>query len=52
MTEAKKRPTGLYWAMCLVSAVVLVLLTIYMPEGFWLGLPTFGTGLALAMDWV
>lgn len=52
MEEVKKRKTGGYWAMCLISAVALVLLTIYMPGGFWLGLPTFCGGLAMAMDWV
>lgn len=52
MTEVKKRKTGFYWGMCLVSAVALVLLTIFAPGGFWLGLPTFFGGLAMAMDWV
>jgi hypothetical protein len=50
--EVKKRKTGFYWGMCFVSAIALVLLTIYAPGGFWLGLPTFIGGLAMAMDWV
>jgi hypothetical protein len=52
MTVEKKRKTGFYWGMCIVSFVALVLLTIYAPGGFWLGLPTFFGGLAMAMDWV
>ncbi|MBL7810807.1 MAG: hypothetical protein JNL57_01170 [Bacteroidetes bacterium] len=52
MTEVKKRKTGLYWGICIVSGIALLLLTIFRPEGFWLGLPTFVGGLAMAMDWV
>lgn len=51
MTDAK-RNTGLYWAITAISAVALILLTIFLPEGFWLGLPTFFGGLVMAMDWV
>jgi hypothetical protein len=51
MTD-KKRNTGLYWMMTIVSGIALVLLTIYLPQGFWLGLPTFFGGLVMAMDWV
>lgn len=51
MTE-KKRKTGLYWGIFAVSALVLLGLTLFRPEGFWLGLPTFFTSLTLAMDWV
>jgi hypothetical protein len=50
--EVKKRKTGFYWGMTIVSAIALVLLTIYAPGGFWLGLPTFVGGFAMAMDWV
>jgi hypothetical protein len=48
----QKRNTKAYWALCIVSGVALVLLTMFRPEGFWLGLPTFFGGLAMAMDWV
>lgn len=51
MTETKRK-TGKYWAIFAVSSVVLLLLTVFLPEGFWLGLPTFFTSLSLAMDWV
>jgi hypothetical protein len=51
MTD-KKRNTGFYWMMTAVSAIALILLTIYLPQGFWLGLPTFFGGLVMAMDWV
>lgn len=51
MTE-KKRKTGLYWGIFVASSIVLLLLTIFRPEGFWLGLPSFFTSISLAMDWV
>lgn len=51
MTD-KKRKTGLYWTITAVSAIALILLTAFRPEGFWLGLPTFFGGLVMAMDWV
>lgn len=51
MTDAK-RNTGIYWAVTAISAVALILLTIFLPQGFWLGLPTFFGGLVMAMDWV
>jgi hypothetical protein len=28
------------------------LTTIFLPQAFWLGLPTFFGGMAMAMDWV
>ena len=51
MTDAKRK-TGLYWAVTAVSAVALILLTIFLPQGYWLGLPTVFGGLVMAMDWV
>ncbi|MCC6721157.1 MAG: hypothetical protein IT243_03080 [Bacteroidia bacterium] len=50
--EEKRKYVGFYWAMCIVSFIALILLFIYSPGGFWMGLPTFFGGLALAMDWV
>jgi len=50
--ENKRKYVGLYWAMCFGSFIALILLFIFMPGGFWLGLPTFFGGLALAMDWL
>ena len=51
MTE-KRKHVGFYWGMCFVSFIALMLLLVYMPGGFWLGLPTFFGGLVMAMDWV
>jgi hypothetical protein len=51
MTDRKKYK-GFYWTLCLVSLIALILLFIYSPGGFWMGLPTFFGGLVLAMDWV
>ncbi|MDA8895759.1 hypothetical protein N9J24_00085 [Bacteroidia bacterium] len=50
-TTAKKSNKGA-WAMTIISGIILVFLTIFLPEGFWLGLPTFFGGLVMAMDWV
>jgi hypothetical protein len=51
MTEKKRNTTG-YWILCLVSALALTYFTLFLPQAFWLGLPTFFGGLAMAMDWV
>lgn len=48
----EKRNTKGYWALCIVSGIALTLTTIFLPQAFWLGLPTFFGGMAMAMDWV
>jgi hypothetical protein len=48
----EKRNTKGYWALCIVSGIALTLFTIFLPQAFWLGLPTFFGGMAMAMDWV
>ncbi len=50
MTE-KKSKKG-YWALFLVSLTILTLLMIFLPEAFWLALPTTVGGFAMAMDWI
>jgi hypothetical protein len=52
MTTNHAKHKNKYWAMCIISGIVLILLTIFLPQAFWLGLPTFCGGLAMAMDWV
>ena len=48
----EKRNTKGYWALCIVSGIALTIFTIFLPQAFWLGLPTFFGGFAMAMDWV
>lgn len=48
----EKRNTKKYWALCIISGIALAYFTVFLPEAFWLGLPTFFGGLAMAMDWV
>lgn len=48
----EKRNTKGYWALCIISGIALTLTTIFLPQAFWLGLPTFFGGMAMAMDWV
>jgi hypothetical protein len=48
----EKRNNTKYWAMMVISGIALTYFTIFLPEAFWLGLPTFFGGLAMAMDWV
>lgn len=50
MTE-KKSKTG-YWMLFLVSLGICVALIMFLPEAFWLALPTTVGGLAMAMDWI
>ncbi|MBM3400164.1 MAG: DUF2244 domain-containing protein [Bacteroidetes bacterium] len=50
--EDAKHNTRLYWAITAISALALIMLTIFLPQGFWLALPTFFGGLVMAMDWV
>ncbi len=50
MTE-KKSKAG-YWALFLLSLSVLVVLLIFLPQAFWLALPTTIGGFAMAMDWI
>jgi len=50
--NTKNRNTTGYWALCIVSGLALTYFTIFQPEAFWLGLPTFFGGLTMAMDWV
>ncbi|MBL7837692.1 MAG: hypothetical protein JNM67_09255 [Bacteroidetes bacterium] len=47
----KKSKTG-YWMLFLVSLTVITLLLMFLPEAFWLALPTTVGGLAMAMDWI
>jgi hypothetical protein len=48
----EKRNTKKYWALCIISGIALAYFTVFLPEAFWLGLPTFFSGMAMAMDWV
>jgi hypothetical protein len=50
MTEKKSRTA--YWMLFLVSLVAVILLMIFLPEAFWLALPTTVGGFAMAMDWI
>jgi hypothetical protein len=50
MSEKKSR-FG-YWMLFLVSLTVITLLMIFLPEAFWLALPTTVGGFAMAMDWI
>lgn len=50
MTEKKSR--GPYWLLFIVSLVTIILLLTFLPEAFWLALPTTVGGLAMAMDWI
>ena len=50
MTEKKSRAP--YWVLFFVSLVTITGLIMYLPEAFWLALPTTVGGLALAMDWI
>lgn len=47
----KKSKTG-YWMLFLVSLTVITLLLMFLPQAFWLALPTTVGGLAMAMDWI
>jgi len=51
MTE-KRKYVGFYWALCFVSLVICMLCLAFAPGAFWMGLPTFFGGLAMAMDWL
>jgi hypothetical protein len=50
MSENKSK-TG-YWMLFLVSLVAIVGLLIFLPQAFWLALPTTVGGFAMAMDWI
>jgi hypothetical protein len=47
----KKSKAG-YWMLFAVSLVTIIALIIFLPEAFWLALPTTVGGLAMAMDWI
>jgi hypothetical protein len=47
----KKSKLG-YWVLFGVSLAVLAYLTFFLPQAFWLALPTTVGGLAMAMDWI
>lgn len=50
MTEKKSRTA--YWMLFLVSFITITALMIFLPEAFWLALPTTVGGFAMAMDWI
>lgn len=50
MTEKKSKTA--YWMLFLVSLVIFTVLMIFLPEAFWLALPTTVGGFAMAMDWI
>jgi hypothetical protein len=50
MSEKKSKTA--YWMLFLVSLITITALIIYLPEAFWLALPTTVGGLAMAMDWI
>ena len=48
--EASNSSTGKYWVFFIISAAVMALMTLYVPEWSWLSYPFVGTSLALALD--
>jgi hypothetical protein len=50
MTEKKSRAG--YWMLFFVSLAIITVLMIFLPEAFWLALPTTVGGFAMAMDWI
>jgi hypothetical protein len=50
MSEKKSKTA--YWMLFLVSLITIIVLMIFLPEAFWLALPTTVGGLAMAMDWI
>lgn len=44
--------SGKYWLMFLASTAITVLLLIFLPQWFWVGLPFAFTGFVKAMDWI
>jgi hypothetical protein len=52
MTEKTHKNRTTYWLLFLLSLTAFVLLLLFLPQWFWLSLPTTVGGLALAMDWI
>jgi hypothetical protein len=50
MSEKKSKTA--YWMLFLVSLITITVLMIFLPEAFWLALPTTVGGFAMAMDWI
>jgi uncharacterized membrane protein YhaH (DUF805 family) len=51
-TMSEKKSRTAYWMLFLVSLITICALLIFLPEAFWLALPTTVGGLAMAMDWI
>lgn len=51
MMAEKKSKAG-YWMLFLVSLAILITLLAFLPEVFWLALPSTVGGFAMAMDWI
>lgn len=49
---AEKKSRFGYWMLFFVSLAVITLLLAYLPQAFWLALPTTVGGFAMAMDWI
>ncbi|MCZ2129022.1 MAG: hypothetical protein LC109_02020 [Bacteroidia bacterium] len=50
--EKTAKSKGIYWVLFLASLSVLVLLLMFLPEVFWMALPSTVTCFALGMDWI
>jgi hypothetical protein len=49
---SEKKSKGGYWALFVVSLAAITLLLMFLPQIFWVALPTTVGGLAMAMDWI
>ncbi|MFM6984059.1 MAG: hypothetical protein ACKOXF_07995 [Chitinophagaceae bacterium] len=49
---SEKKSKAPYWMLFLASLTVIILLLMFLPEAFWLALPTTVGGFAMAMDWI